>query len=238
MAGAQRTRAYVWLALASALLVLLASGVAISRLGGNDHGGRLASAPETASAPATGAGSGAGSALGGGAGSGPAPSSPAESAAAADMTNPDGSAQGAGHTTTSPVRAPRTVPAATPRSAATASGGSGRTADAGYGRAGAGSAPQGSGTAGGGPQGGAEASPPGPQQPPPEEMSLVGASVSAGQGDSGGVVGAGVDSTSPDADVTVGTNRVVGDQPPSQGTGVGLHGRFFHPPPSIPVLPG
>jgi hypothetical protein len=69
-------------------------------------------------------------------------------------------------------------------------------------------------------------------------MSLVGASVSAGKGDSGGVVGIGVDSTTPNADVTVGTNHVVGDHPPSQGTGIGIHGRFFHPPPSIPVLPG
>jgi hypothetical protein len=69
-------------------------------------------------------------------------------------------------------------------------------------------------------------------------MSLVGASVSAGKGDSGGVIGAALDSSSPEADVTVGTNPVVGDHPPSQGTGVALHGRFFHPPPSIPVLPG
>ena len=69
-------------------------------------------------------------------------------------------------------------------------------------------------------------------------MHLIGASVSAGRGESGGVVGAGVDGGSPDVDVTVGTNPVVGNHPPSRGTGIGLSGRFFHPPPSIPVLPG
>jgi hypothetical protein len=69
-------------------------------------------------------------------------------------------------------------------------------------------------------------------------MPLVGASVSAGKGDSGGVVGVGVDSTSPNADVTVGTNPLVGNHPPSRGTGITFGGRFLHPPPSIPVLPG
>ena len=62
-------------------------------------------------------------------------------------------------------------------------------------------------------------------------------SISAGQGATGGVVGAGVNS-GPDADVTVGTTRVIGDAPPSQGTGVGIGGRLLHPPPTVPVLPG
>jgi len=113
--------------------------------------------------------------------------------------------------------------------------------DARYGAAGSGSRDSGAqagGSQAGGSQGGGQASPPAPSRQPPEEMSLVGASVSAGQGDVGGVVGVGVDSTSPQADVTVGTNPVVGHHPPSQGTGIGLHGRFFHPPPSIPVPPG
>jgi len=69
-------------------------------------------------------------------------------------------------------------------------------------------------------------------------MHLIGASVSAGQGASGGVVGAEVGGAAPAADVTVGTNRVVGNHPPANGTGVALSGRFFHPPPSVPVLPG
>gem|GEM_PF-4340756 len=66
-------------------------------------------------------------------------------------------------------------------------------------------------------------------------------SVSVGQGATGGVVGAGVvDGTSPGADaaLTVGTNPVIGHQPPSSGTGVTFNGRLFHPPPSVPVLPG
>jgi hypothetical protein len=65
----------------------------------------------------------------------------------------------------------------------------------------------------------------------------VAVSVSAGQGATGGVVGVGLDD-SPDADVTVGTTQVVGDAPPSHGTAIGLGGRFLHPPPTIPLLPG
>jgi hypothetical protein len=69
---------------------------------------------------------------------------------------------------------------------------------------------------------------------------LIGVSVLAGQGAVGGVVGAGVDNTGPgpDAAVTVGTSPVVGNHPPSSGTGISFNGRFFHPPPSLPVLPG
>jgi hypothetical protein len=62
-------------------------------------------------------------------------------------------------------------------------------------------------------------------------------SVSAGQGANGGVVGVGLDG-SPDADVTVGTTQVIGDAPPSHGTGISLGGSFLHPPPSLPVPPG
>ncbi|HZQ79181.1 MAG TPA: hypothetical protein VFE55_17730 [Acidimicrobiia bacterium] len=72
----------------------------------------------------------------------------------------------------------------------------------------------------------------------PEPAPLLGVAVSVGQGDSGGVVGAGVDGGTPAVDVTVGNNRVVGNHPPSSGTAISLDGRFFHPPPSVPVLPG
>jgi hypothetical protein len=65
----------------------------------------------------------------------------------------------------------------------------------------------------------------------------VAVSISAGQGATGGVVGVGLDD-GPDADVTVGSTQVIGDAPPSHGTGIALGGRFLHPPPSIPVLPG
>jgi hypothetical protein len=70
---------------------------------------------------------------------------------------------------------------------------------------------------------------------------LFGVSVSVGQGATGGVVGAGVDGGStpgPDAALTIGTNPVVGHQPPSSGTGVTFNSRYFHPPPSVPILPG
>jgi hypothetical protein len=53
------------------------------------------------------------------------------------------------------------------------------------------------------------------------------------------VVGLGLGNDRPaDADVTIGTNPLVGDHPPSEGTGVTLGGRFLHPLPTLPVLPG
>jgi hypothetical protein len=58
-----------------------------------------------------------------------------------------------------------------------------------------------------------------------------------GEGGGGAVAGVGL-GEKPEADVTVGTNPLVGDAPPSQGTGVDLGGRFLHPPPTVPILPG
>ena len=52
------------------------------------------------------------------------------------------------------------------------------------------------------------------------------------------MVGAGLDSGSPEADLTVGTTPVVGHHSPSRGTGISFSSRLFHPPPSLPVLPG
>jgi hypothetical protein len=71
----------------------------------------------------------------------------------------------------------------------------------------------------------------------PESSALAAASLSVGEGASGAVVGAGL-GEKPEADVTVGSNPVVGDAPPSQGTGIGLGGRLLNPPPTIPILPG
>jgi hypothetical protein len=51
------------------------------------------------------------------------------------------------------------------------------------------------------------------------------------------VVGLGVGGQ-PEADVTVGTTPVLGDAPPSSGTGIGLGGSLLHPPPTVPILPG
>jgi hypothetical protein len=66
----------------------------------------------------------------------------------------------------------------------------------------------------------------------------VAASVSAGEGASGGVVGIALDSAGPDADVTLGTTPLVGNHPPSQGTGITFGGRFLQPPPGLPLFPG
>jgi len=59
-----------------------------------------------------------------------------------------------------------------------------------------------------------------------------------GQGAQGGVVGLTLSDSSPEADVTVGTSPLVGNHPPSQGTGINFGGSVLHPPPSIPILPG
>jgi hypothetical protein len=67
---------------------------------------------------------------------------------------------------------------------------------------------------------------------------LLAASASVGQGAQGGVVGLTLDGGSPELDLTVGTDQVVGNHPPSQGTGVNFGGRFFDPPSSGPVLSG
>ena len=75
------------------------------------------------------------------------------------------------------------------------------------------------------------------QPSPAVSEPLMAVSVSAGQGNTGGVVGIGLDHD-PDVDVTVGTTPLVGHAPPSRGTEVALGGQLLHPPPTIPVLPG
>ena len=52
------------------------------------------------------------------------------------------------------------------------------------------------------------------------------------------MVGLGVDGAGADADVTVGTTPLVGNHPPSEGTGITFGSKFVHPPPSIPTLSG
>lgn len=62
-------------------------------------------------------------------------------------------------------------------------------------------------------------------------------SVSAGEGAQGGVVGVAITGTTPEAEVTLGTSPVIGDHPPSDGTGVDFGGRFLqHPPPGPAFL--
>ena len=79
----------------------------------------------------------------------------------------------------------------------------------------------------GGPNG--QAAPPQPSQTPPEQKPLLAASVSVGEGAQGGVVGVSLGDTAPEADVTVGTSPLVGDHPPSQGTGISLDGTILQP---------
>ena len=64
------------------------------------------------------------------------------------------------------------------------------------------------------------------------------ASLSAGEGAQGGVVAVGSDGGGLDAGVTVGTNQLVGNHPPSEGTGVTFGGRFLQPPPFLPSVLG
>jgi hypothetical protein len=212
------------LAFASALVVLVASGVAISRLGSDNHSAdRVAqtAAPSPVPESVT---------------SGPA----GQDAAAAHVV----AAVGAPSSTPAPVPPP--VPAAgmvrprageaaasstaAPRAAANAPSGKGMTSGAGD-RSGATS---GNGTSDNG--GSAHEAQPGPERAP-GSSALVTGSLSAGQGAGGAVVGVGL-GDSPQTDVTVGTTHVIGDAPPSQGTGIGLGGRFLNPPPTVPVFPG
>lgn len=72
----------------------------------------------------------------------------------------------------------------------------------------------------------------------PDTTSLAAASASVGEGEGGAVAGIGLGGAQPEVDLTVGTNPLVGDAPPSQGTGIGFGGSFFNPPPTVPILPG
>jgi hypothetical protein len=235
--------AQVWLALASALIVLLASGVAISRIGDRDDENDLATTGPVATSPPTGAPSG------------PAPS---ESGPGSTAAGEPGSAAVTGPAAEQAAGAPGAPAAATggvKRSATAGAGDSGASApsavphpDGAAGSESPGSGPsEGSGTpdgstapgpGGGGSSGGGQESPPAPSQQPPEQTALITASVSVGEGAEGGVVGVGLDDAAPEVDVTVGTTPLVGDHPPSEGTGVMLGGRFLQPPPTLPVPPG
>ena len=255
------SRAQVWLAVASALIVLLASGVAVSRISGRDDGHAASRSLTTGSVPAVGQGgsttsSGPASAAADAvaAGATEAASGAASTAAAASG---EAANRQAGHGT--PAVKPRGG-AATPSVADGPDGPTGNSAGSGSDESAAaqaasssqgassssrggsdsegaedGGTPSGS-QGGGGSHGGGE-SPPAPSGGQPEKA-LVAASLSAGEGAQGGVVGVGVGGSAPEAEVTLGSNQVVGDHPPSQGTGITLGGQFLHPPPSIPVLPG
>jgi hypothetical protein len=232
LAEQQRRGVLVGLALASALIVLLASGVAVSRLGSDSRSGRRS--PRADSSMQTGA---TPSAPGLAAGGSEAPAGDHTSgligeAALTPSASPSSSAAAATAAgDRSPVPTAALSPAPSREASAVRDSGSGAGGDHGSDTGStSGRGQRSDGSAAG------DGSPPAPQHTPGDE-SLVAASVSAGQGSSGGVVGA-TFGDSPDADVTVGTTPVVGDAPPSGGTAIGLGGRFVHPPPSVPVLPG
>jgi hypothetical protein len=252
LAEPQRSKAYVGLAFASALIVLLASGVAVSRIGDqDDEGAPVASAPDRAPTGAdagSGDGSGSGSAgsttpdAGGPGGAGGTAAGAADANAATEA-----SSKGSGQSTDSKARnASGTVSTAAGQRNPGASG-SGAAGTQGEGSQTNGAqAPPGGGDAGspqgaepGGSQGGGQGSPPAPsQQPPDGDSRLMAASVSVGEGAQGGVVAVASDGASLDAGVTVGDTQLVGNHPPSEGTGVTFGGRFLQPPPFLPSFSG
>jgi hypothetical protein len=222
VANGKLSRAQVGLALASALVVLLASGVAISRIAEPNDESPVATGPSSTSNSVPGLGQ-AGPATGSGpatVGTGGGVAEPAAQAAAEAASEPS-SVTGGGD------RRARKVGS---RTAATGGSGSGSSSTTGAtggsgGTSGDGSTASGGGSPGGAaPGGGQESSPPAPSQSPPEP--LASASVSVGQGAEGAVVGLGLGNEHlADPDVTIGSNPVVGDHPPSEGTGVTLGGR-------------
>jgi hypothetical protein len=228
VANGKLSRAQVGLALASALIVLLASGVAISRISQEEDESPVATGGSSTTSSLPGLGqpgpatsSGPGSVAGtGGVAEQPAPPSgeadSEESAVVHGVTRTGRKATGGAGASTSDSSA----------AAAGASTGPGS------------GSPGGSSAPGGGPQGGGQDSPPAPSQAPPDTTPLATAAVSAGEGAQGAVVGIGLGNDKPaEADVTIGTNPLVGDHPPSEGTGVTFGGRLLNPPPSIPILP-
>ena len=228
LAEEQRRGAFVGLAIASAFVVLVASGVAVSRLG-SDRSGRV---PSDVASPGTDSGSGPASgatATGEGAAVGSAGTSGALSASA--PVPPPVPASGTarvrtGRSTKGPAKG---SPVSTGDRAAGGTGSSAAMPGA------SGGAASGSNATPDGSEGG-EASPD-PKATPPDSESLAAASASVGEGDGGAVAGVGL-GQQPDVDLTLGSNPLVGDAPPSHGTGIGLGGRFLNPPPTIPILPG
>ena len=227
MANGKLNRAQVGLALASAFVVLFSSGIAISRISQEDDESPVATGPSSTSStlpglgqpgPATSSGPASGADTGGVADQPAAASGDAGSgeSAVAHGVKRSGRKAGGGASTSGSSAA-----------AAGASTGSGSGSTAGPG------APS------GGSQGDGQASPPAPSQVPPGETPLATAHVSAGEGAQGAVVGLDLGNDAPaEADVTVGTNQLVGDHPPSDGTGVDFGGRLLDSPATPPLALG
>jgi hypothetical protein len=222
VANGKLNRAHLGLALASAFVVLLSSGVAISRISDGDDESPVATGPSSTSSTLPGLGQ-----------PGPATSSgPASGADTGGVAEQPAAASGEAGSEESAVvhgvkRSGRKAAGGASTSGSSAAAAGGPT------RSGSGSA-AGPGTSGGGsaPGGGGE-EPPAPNQLPPDKTPLATAHVSAGEGAQGAVVGIDLANDKPaEADVTIGTNQLVGDHPPSDGTGVDFGGRLFIQPPS------
>jgi len=215
----------VGLAVASALIVLLASGVAVSRLGSDRSGN--GSSNTAGPTPETGAGA-SGPVATNGSGPTPVDTSGALSSASAPVPPPVPAPGTARVRTSRSAKAPAAERdrAGTTTAAPVSTAASGQPATA---------SNSGGTTAGSGGNTNGNEAPPSRQGAP--ETSAVTASASVGEGDSGGVVALGVGGQ-PHADVTLGTTQVFGDAPPSNGTGIGLGGSLLYPPPTIPILPG
>jgi hypothetical protein len=212
LAEQQRRGVFLGLALTSALVVLLGSGVAISRLGSDDRSNADGETVAAPSAPTPTGVEGEAAAASGPANSGAA--DPGATAAAGDGSS-------ASQPATGPTGGRRTARVAAPGSA-------GSSSAVASGSVSSGEATEPDGTGSGSSGGSAEPGGTGGSgfvqpAPKPAPAPLLSASVSAGEGANGAVVGIGL-GNSPDADVTVGTNQLVGDAPPSSGTGVELGG--------------
>jgi hypothetical protein len=226
VANGKLNRAHMGLALASAFVVLLSSGIAISRISDGDES-PVATGPSSTSSTLPGLGQ-PGPATSSGPATGADTGGVAEQPAA--VSGEDGSEESA--VVHGAKRSGRKAAggASTSGSSAAAAGpatGSGSGSAAGPGASGEGAAPGGGGD-----------EPPAPNQLPPDKTPLATAHVSAGEGAQGAVVGIDLANDEPaEADVTIGTNQLVGDHPPSDGTGVDFGGRLLiQPPSSVPGL--
>ena len=212
------------LALTSALIVVLAGGVAISRISDGNGESPVATGPSSTSSsvpglgqpgPATSSGPAIGADTGGVAEQPAAASGEAgigESAVVHGVNRSGRKAAGGAPTSDSSAAA----------AGAPTESGSGSGPAAGPGASGDGATEDGSGQ-----------EPPAPSQIPPDKTPLATAHVSAGEGAQGAVVGVDLANDElAEADVTVGTDQLVGDHPPSEGTGVDFGGRLFIYPPS------
>ncbi len=216
------------LAIASALVVLVASGVAVNRLGSDPTDRTAAGAADPAAQ---------------GSGSGPASDATAAGeGAGAAATGASGALSSASAPVPPPVPASGTARQRTGRSKATGIGSPASTGDpaaSAPGNSPAVSQPTGgsTGNSGGDSAGSGSQEAPDPEGAP-DSTTLAAASASVGEGEGGAVAGIGLGGAQPEVDLTIGSNPLVGDAPPSQGTGIGFGGSFFNPPPTVPILPG